>query len=196
MKNKVWLLIAAVALCLSISSCDSNPASPEGNNLIRPLAIGNYWIYNKDTSSVIFPLLYSDTMRVVSYENLNGNQAYGMKINSDTTLKLYFANKNGGQYFYQLVYHDSTSSYNPKMYIKYPINLNDTIVGPYDGKMKCVSLSSGFNGFSGCIELKEITTGFDINYHEYWKPGIGLIGAEYDYNGKHYLNRLTSYHIE
>jgi hypothetical protein len=135
-------------------------------------------------------------MRVVSYENLNGNSAYGLRFNNISYM-FYFNNNNDGQYYFIPSLHDTTIEYSPKLYIKYPITINDTITGPYDAKFKCVSINATFNNFSGCIDL--IPLGYQgtvTNYHEYWKPGIGLIGTEYDYRGKHYRSRLTDYRVQ
>lgn len=196
MRKLFGLSAVAIVISMLMFACNSdNVVSTSGSNVIRPLAIGNYWIYSFDSSDVSF-FFYFDTMKVVSYENLNGNQAYGVKINSNANNKLYFINKEDGQYYFGRMYQDSTSTYFPLMYVKYPVNINDTIVGPFDGKMKCLSLDASFNGFTGCVEIKEIRQNNDLNYHEYWKPGIGLVGAEYDYNGKHYMNKLKDYHIQ
>lgn len=199
MKKLIGLLTVGVVLCLLISSCSKdNPAgTSSGGDVIRPLAIGNYWIYDIDTSTVIHSIFYCDTMRVVSYENLNGNTAYGIKYNCFPTLQ-YFNNKIDGQYYFMQTYHDTTYEYSPRMYIKYPIAINDTITGPYDAKFKCVSLNSTFNNFSGCVDLIPVTEyqGDMTNYHEYWRAGIGLIGTEYDYRGKHYRSRLVDYRVQ
>jgi len=199
MKKLTGLLAVGVILCLFISSCSKdNPAGiSSGSDVIRPLAIGNYWIYNIDTSTVVHSIFYCDTMRVVSYESLNGNSAYGISYNCFSTLQ-YFNNKNDGQYYFVNTVHDTTTEYLPKLFIKYPININDTTTGPFDEKFKCVSLNSTFNNFSGCIDLIPIPEyqGDLTNYHEYWKPGIGLTGTEYDYRGKHYRSRLVNYRVQ
>jgi len=184
-------LFVAIVISLFISSCYDNPVVNDSNE-IRPLAIGNYWIYSIDTSSHFYPMFYCDTMRVVSYENLNGYNAYGIDFNKSYIL--YFNNKNDGQYYYQKTLHDSTFEYIPQLFIKYPVKINDTIV--VNGK--CVSLNSTFNNYSGCIDIIPFDTTFGgmRNYHEYWKPGIGFIGAQFDFSGKHYMNRLTAYHIQ
>lgn len=198
MKKLIGLLTAGFVVCLLISSCSKeNPAGiSSGSDVIRPLAIGNYWIYNRDTSSVIFSLFYCDTMRVVSYDNLNGNNAYGIDYNN--SFVLYFNNMSDGQYYFAKTLHDTTYEYIPKLYIKYPIAINDTITGPFDEKFKCVSLNATFNNFSGCIDLIPIPEyqGDLTNYHEYWKPGIGLTGTEFDYRGKHYRSRLVDYRVQ
>jgi len=199
MKKLICLLTVGVFVSLLISSCSKdNPAGiSNGGDFIRPLAIGNYWIYNTDTSHVIQSLFYCDTMRVVSYENLNGNSAYGLRFNSNPSL-FYFNNNNDGQYYFVQTLHDTTNEYLPKLYIKYPISINDTITGPYDAKFKCVSLNATFNNFSGCVDLIPLLEyqGDVTNYHEYWRAGIGLIGTEYDYLGKHYRSRLTDYRVQ
>jgi hypothetical protein len=199
MKKLIGLLTVGVFVSILLLSCNKdNPAGiSSGGDVIRPLAIGNYWIYNTDTSSVIQSLFYCDTIRVISYENLSGHPAYGLYICNRPSL-FYFSNRNDGQYYFITAYHDTTHEYLPKMYIKYPIGVNDTLTGPYDAKFKCVSLSSTFNNFAGCVDLIPIAEyqGEVANYHEYWKPGIGLIGYEYDYRGKHYRSRLTDFKVQ
>ncbi|MEI7484452.1 MAG: hypothetical protein WCK13_07045 [Ignavibacteriota bacterium] len=198
MKKPNGLLTVGVVVCLLISSCNNdNPAgTSSGSSGIRPLAIGNYWIYDIDTSTIIHSIFYCDTMRVVSYDNLNGNSAYGIDYNN--SFVLYFNNMSGGQYYFAKTLHDTTYEYTPKLYIKYPIAVNDKITGPFDAKFKCVSLSAAFNNFSGCIDLIPVIEyqGDLTNYHEYWRAGIGLIGTEYDYKGKHYRNRLVDYRVQ
>jgi hypothetical protein len=194
MKKLFAVSAVGFVICLFLSSCaDDNPVSTV-NNDIRPLVIGNYWKYQTDRY-VTYDQLYYDTMRVVSYENLNGNPAYGVLCNN--SYKIYFINKSDGLYCFEKTLHDTAYEYTPKLYIKYPINVNDTIVSPFTANLKCVSLTAAFNGTTGCIDF--VPTGIQgsvTNYHEYWKPGIGLIGACFDYANRHYMNTLKDYGLQ
>jgi hypothetical protein len=189
MRKILGSLFLLIVISLFMSSCFDNF---EGiyNNDIRPLAIGNYWIYDIDTTSNIHHLYYCDTMRVVSYENLNGNYAYGISYNNSGIL--YYNNKNDGHYFFQKFSYDTTFEYRPQLFMKYPINLNETFNG-----FKCVSLDATFNNYSGCIDMLSLDTNSSMtNYHHYWKPGIGFIGVQYDAHGKHYMDRLKAYFVQ
>ncbi len=183
-------------ICLLLSSCYDNPSATNNINdeFIRPLAIGNYWIYDIDTTAVHHALFYSDTMRVVSYDNLNGNPAYGIKYNTGYTY--YFNNKSDGQYYYEPMLHDTTYEYLPMLFMKYPISINDTINILFTYNLKCVSTNATFNGFSGCIDLIPLEYGGDSTYfHSYWKPGIGFIGSDSYFLGRHHIDRLIAYRV-
>jgi hypothetical protein len=182
-------------ICLLLSSCYDNPSATDNINdeFIRPLAIGNYWIYDLDSTTIHNALFYCDTMRVVSYENLNGNPAYGIKYNTGYTF--YFNNKSDGHYFFQNRCQDAYE-YLPMLYIKYPIRVNDSIISTLTGNFKCVSTTATFNGFNGCIDLIPLeNVGDSTSYHEYWKPGIGFIGSDSYFLGKHHIDRLVAYRI-
>jgi hypothetical protein len=167
--------------------------TPSGE--IVPLAVNNQWIWDLYSDTTYYG---KDTVNIIGSSVIHGKQVSWWKENI-SSVTWYFRNESDGMWNYGNS-QDTTSPYMlPHLFIKYPINVNETYYThgwmSANDTVTCVSTNATFAGYSGCIQYYELSNqkkDFDnIYYHNlfknyspntvyntytYLKPGIGIVG--------------------
>jgi hypothetical protein len=177
MKTILFSLLVGILICTLPSCKESNPAGPEGGQLIIPLRIGNTWSmrYTVYDSTGSTRGTIDDTFKVVTDTVVAGDTWY--TISSTIFSTLYFANRSDG------IWTLGTST-EPSLIFKYPANVGETWNAQVDPSTTFqISLQSDTvsvtvpKGTYTCYEYRLLENSrpyLDL----YASPGVGFVAMD------------------
>jgi subtilisin-like proprotein convertase family protein len=157
-----------------------NKVQPQ-TTLVMPLAVGNYWIFERRDENGVF--LRQDTFSIPYTTIFNGKTVYRwyMSTNNDS---IFMGNESNGLWMYLINNNIS------RLMWKYPVSSGEWwIGGPNNDTIRCLSTNeiviTPIETYTGCIKYKQSDryNSLPVTAHAYCKPGLGFVAYElYDIN--------------
>lgn len=208
-KQKAFKSIILIVVMVIMLSCTNETSTePQLETYLKPLDIGNYWIYNLST--------FEEPMRyevVEEIEFLVDGALKPVKRIAMANLDYYEFNDDEGYHYIQnftsVAGEDSLSNFSVLKY-KYPVTINDSWFQDFendgltsnDNVVECISTNTIINFTAGdfeCIAYKVTCPDLTDNYRiEYYCIGIGLIKTiSFDQENNTFDERsLVQYHVQ
>ena len=185
MKEKLIVFFSIVMICLLFVSCGNNNGTGpnDESEFILTLTVGNEWQYVDSESDSVNMIMQIIDSQNVNYNNENITVFSLNMIEEDNNDTLFVYNKSDGLYLL------SPNFDNEWLFLKYPVNGDDTWYNPFEGGIiKCLSTNHSIVTPAGNFDcfvygLTEYNNGSP--YTEiYCHPNIGFVAFHYDINGE------------
>ena len=176
MKIKYYLFV--IFFSILFLSCSSSKSSIELQNEYLPLAVGNKWFYNDNSST-----------EIISVDTIEGEKYFKTKIDKNITNKshYFYYQRISNDTLYKLNYNEKYGEYSEKITAIFNLNFGDTakIELPRTNltlKYEAEGIPTGrkysiiaVNKSEDTIEFLTKTGGTDSEIYSTYKKGVGLI---------------------